>query len=81
MISNHSGPCVTNVASCGLPFFRAIACRHMFQFHARRSAEPAAGRAWNQGSDLVRVALIDKIDPSNPSILHCPPSQCVSPFG
>ena len=40
--------------------FRAIAYRYLFPFRALRCAEPAAGRARNQSSDLVQVALIDR---------------------
>ena len=32
---------------------RAIACRHLFPFIARRCAEPVPGRARNEGSNLV----------------------------
>ena len=48
--------------------FRAIAYRHLFPFRALRCAEPAAGRARNQGSDLVQVVLIDRrVEPEHPT--------------
>ena len=53
--------------------FRAIAYRHMFQFRALRCAEPAAGRARNQGSDLVQVALIDRRFEPAPQTLSTQP--------
>ena len=60
MILNHSGPYVTNAASGGLPFFGPSLVATCLHFYARRSAELAAGRARNQSSDLVQVALMDR---------------------
>ena len=64
MILNHSGPCVTNAASGGLPFFGLsliATCSRSVPFGVR-----AAGRARNQGSDLVQVVLIDgRVDPAS----------------
>ena len=66
MILNHSGTVCNQRSKWRTALFRAIAYRYLFPFRSLRCAEPAAGRARNQGSDLVQVVLIDgRVDPAS----------------